>query len=78
MFHAAERDAEIADEPAVYPDGAGIDAFGHAMSATQVLGPDTGGEALIAVVGVADDFFFVVERRDRDDGSENFFTVCAT
>jgi len=40
-FHAAERDAEVADEPAVYPNCSGVNLFGDAMSAVQVLGPDT-------------------------------------
>src|SRR5437773_440396 len=40
LFHASERNAQIADEPAIYPDRAGIDSLGHAMGATQVLRPD--------------------------------------
>ena len=40
LFHAAKRDAEIAHEPAIHPDGAGINSFGHAMGAAQVLRPD--------------------------------------
>src|SRR5205807_705414 len=32
-FHAAEGDAEVAHEPAVYPDGAGVDLFRDAMGA---------------------------------------------
>ncbi len=40
-FHSTERDAEVADEPAVYPNCSGVNFFGDAMSAVQVLGPDT-------------------------------------
>jgi hypothetical protein len=31
LFHAAERDTEIADQPAIYPDRAGADSLGDAM-----------------------------------------------
>src|ERR1700731_4030037 len=34
LFHAAERDPKVADEPAVYPDSSGVDFFGDAMGAT--------------------------------------------
>src|SRR4051812_32778440 len=78
LFHAAEGNAEIADEPAVYPNGAGVNFFSDAMGAIEVLGPDTGGEAVIAVVRVADHFVFAVERRDGHDGPEDFFAVGAT
>ena len=40
LFHAAERDAEVAHEPAIYPDGAGVDFLSDAMGAIQVLRPD--------------------------------------
>ena len=40
LFHAAKRDAEIAHEPAIHPDSAGINSFGHAMGAAEVLRPD--------------------------------------
>src|SRR5207249_7484246 len=39
-FHAAERDAQVAHQPAVYPDGASVDLFCDAMGAIQVLRPD--------------------------------------
>src|SRR5437764_11880983 len=78
LFHAAEGDAQVAHEPAVYPDGAGVDFFGDAMGAIQALRPDARGQAVVGVVGVADDFFFVVERRDRDDRAEDFFAIDAT
>src|ERR1700680_2897619 len=77
-FHAAERNSKIADEPAVYPDSAGVNLFGDAMCAIQVLRPDARGKAVVGVVGVADYFLFLVERRDRDDRAEDFFTICAT
>src|SRR5260370_19931474 len=77
-FHSSERDTQVAREPAVYLNCAGVNLFGDAMGAIQVLGPDAGGETVIGVVGVADYFFFVVEWRDRDDGPENFFAISAT
>ena len=51
--------------------------FRDAMGAAQVLRPDARGEAVFDVVGVTDHFFFVVERRDRNDGAEDFFAICA-
>lgn len=40
LFHAAEGDAQVAHEPAIYPDGAGVDLFGDAMGAAEILRPD--------------------------------------
>ena len=45
------------------------------MGAAEVLGPHARGEAVIAVVRVADYFVFAVEWRDRNNGTENFFAV---
>ena len=45
------------------------------MGAIQVLRPDARGQAVLGVVGVADHFFFVVERRDRDDRAEDFLAI---
>src|ERR1041384_5355514 len=75
LLHATEGDAEITDEPAVYPDSAGVDFFGDAMGAAEVLCPDAGGEAVITIVRVTDDLVFAVERRDRHDRAEAFFTI---
>ena len=77
LFHAAERNAQIAHEPAVYPDCSSVNFLRDPMGAIQVLRPDARGQAVFVVVGVADDFFFVVERRDGDDRAENFFAVNA-
>ncbi len=33
LFHPAERDAQVAHQPAVHPDGAGVDLFRDAMGA---------------------------------------------
>src|SRR5471030_3239830 len=54
-----------------------MDAFRDAVRATQVLRPNAGGQAVVGVVGIPDHFLFVVERRDRDNWTENFFTICA-
>ena len=40
-FHAAEWDAEIAHQPTVHPNRAGVDLFGDAMGAAEVLRPNT-------------------------------------
>ena len=34
LFHAAKRNAQIADEPAIYPDCSRVDSLGNAMGAT--------------------------------------------
>ena len=77
LFHSAERNAEIANKPAIYPDCAGVDSLGDAMVAAQVLRPDARREAVFDVIGVIDYFFFAVEGRDCYDGPENFFAICA-
>ena len=77
LLHSAEWDAQIAHQPAIHPDGAGVDLFGNAMGAAQVLRPDTRGKTVIDVVGIADHFLFAVERRDRDDRAEDFFAIGA-
>ena len=77
LFHAPKRNAEIADEPAIHPDRAGVDSLGDTMGAAQVLRPDARREAVFDVIGVIDPFFFAVEGRDCYDGSENFFAICA-
>src|SRR5205823_6688003 len=48
-----------------------------AMSSSQVLGPDARGQSVLSVVSVTDHFFFVIERRDRDDRAEDFFAIGA-
>src|SRR5439155_25881482 len=40
LLHAAEGNAQVAHQPAVYPDGASVDLFCDAMGAIQVLRPD--------------------------------------
>src|SRR6185312_3829095 len=54
FLHAAEGDAQVADEPAVDPDGAGVDGAGDAVGTAQVVGPDHAGQAVPAVVGQTD------------------------
>src|SRR4051794_856138 len=77
-FHATEWDAQVAHEPAIYPNRAGVNALGHAVSPVQVLRPNAGGKAVFDVVGIANYFFFVVEGRDGDDRTENFLAIGAT
>src|SRR5205809_7244861 len=78
LLHAAEGNAQIAHQPAVYPDCAGMNFLRDAMSSSQVLGPDARGQAVLSIVSITDHFFFVVERRDRNNRTEDFFTVGAT
>src|SRR6266480_3643937 len=52
-LHAAERNSQVAHEPAVHPDCASMNFFGDAMCAIQVLRPNARSQAVIGVVGVA-------------------------
>lgn len=40
LFHTAEGDPQISHQPAIYPDCAGVNSFGNAMGAVEVLRPD--------------------------------------
>src|SRR5690349_6971763 len=40
LFHPAKRDAEIAHEPAIYPNGPGVNSLCNPMCAAEVLRPD--------------------------------------
>src|SRR3954447_25727185 len=73
LFHAAEGDAEVAEEPAVDPDGAGVEVRGDAVGAGEIARPHCRGEAVAGGVGEGDRVRFGVERRDRDDGAEDLF-----
>ena|SRR2546430_1769105 len=77
LFHAAKRHPQVAQQPAVHPHRAGVNPFCDAMGASQVLCPDAGAKAVVAVVRIGDHFFFVVEWRDGNNRAENFFAVCA-
>src|SRR5512133_1156985 len=77
LFHAAEWNAQIAHQPAIYPDRACVDSLGDAMGAAQVLRPDARREAVFDVIGVINHFFFAVEGRDCYNRAENFFAICA-
>jgi len=57
LFHSAERDAQVAHQPAVHPNGPGANLFSDTMGATEVLCPNTRRQAVIAIVGVIDHFF---------------------
>jgi hypothetical protein len=78
LFHAAERNAQVAHQPAIHPDRSGVNFFRDAMRAIQVLRPDARGQTVVGIVSVADHFIFVVERRDRDDRAEDLLAVDAT
>src|SRR5450759_5613940 len=52
-LHAAEGDAQVAYEPAIYPDRSGMNLFRDTMGAIQVLRPDARGQAVVGVVGIA-------------------------
>src|SRR5258706_6802912 len=64
LLHAAEGDAEVAEQPAVDPDRAGVEGRGHPVRAGEVACPDGGGEAIAGGVGEGDGFAFIVSRSD--------------
>ena len=35
LFHSAERNAEVAHQPAIYPHGASVNSFGDAMGTSE-------------------------------------------
>src|ERR1043165_4740126 len=73
LFHAAEWDAEVSEEPAVDPDGAAVDGGGDAVGAGEVAGPDARREAVARRVREGDRFGLAAERGDRHDGAEDLF-----
>ena len=77
LFHSAEGDAQIAQQPAVHPHCAGVDLFRDAVGAAQILCPDARGQPVVTIIGVIDHFFFFVEWGDGDDWAKNFFAICA-
>src|SRR5215203_1409897 len=76
LFHATEGDAQVADKPAVYPNGSGVNLLRDAMGPIQVLRPHAGGETVVTIIRIADHVLLVVERRNRDDRPEDLLAVC--
>src|SRR4051812_47434294 len=64
VLRAAERHAQVAQQPAVDPDRAAVDRRGDAMRALEVARPQRCGEAVARRVRERDRFLFVIERRD--------------
>src|ERR1051325_11295812 len=71
LAHAAEGYAKVAQEPAVDPDGAAVDCGGDAVGSLQVARPEARREAVLRRVRERDGLLFAVERRDRDDRTED-------
>ena len=61
----------VAEEPAVDPDGAGVEVCGDAVRAGEVARPDGGRQAVAGGVGEGNRFVFAIERCDGDDGAED-------
>ena len=73
LLGAAERGAQVAQEPAVDPGDAHVDCGGHAVRAFEVLGPDRGREAIAVGVGQRHDFGLGIEGADMAAGAKNLF-----
>jgi hypothetical protein len=71
LLEATEGHLGVELVVAVDPDGAGLELVGDGDGAGDVLGEDGGGEAVEAVVGLAEDVGFVGELGDDDDGAED-------
>src|ERR1700752_3494917 len=68
---AAERGAQVTQEPAVDPADAHLDLAGDAMRAAEVLRPHRGGETVVGGIGQRDGFLLGVEGRDVTAGAED-------
>src|SRR5262249_45601136 len=75
LLHAAERGAQVAEQPAIDPDGATLEAFGDTVGPVEVTSPQTCGKAILNTVGVVEQFVLAAEWRDRDDRAENLLLV---
>src|SRR5271168_2838097 len=72
LFVAAEGQCRINDGVAVAPYRASLDLGGQAVHGGQVLGPNTGAQAVAGVVGCLCDFVEVVEALRHHHRSKNF------
>ena len=68
---AAERSAEVADEEAVHPDGAGVQSGADPLRALLVARDEGGRQAEAGVVGHLDGLLFAGKGLDRQDRAEN-------
>src|SRR5690606_24402954 len=75
LAHAAERRAQVAHEPAVDPDDAGVDAGGEAVGAGEVARPDRRGQAVVDGIGQRQRLCIVVEGLQGRDRTEDFLAV---
>src|SRR5487761_2213873 len=71
LLRAAERGAQVAQEPAVDPADADFDFRGDAVRAREIGGPDGGREAVLRVVGEAHRLLLGGERVHVAAGPEN-------
>src|SRR5690625_4981604 len=69
--HSAPGQADIGRPIGVHPDRPGSESAGKAVRTGDVLGPDTGGEAVRGVVGKADRLFLVREGDHSSYGAED-------
>src|SRR5215472_10853062 len=76
-LHAAERRAQITQEPVVDPGDSHFHGTRHAMSALQVGSPDRGREAVASVVRQLHRLLFGVERRDVTHRAEDLLLDAA-
>src|SRR3569833_1472177 len=71
QLRSTERSTQIAQDPGVDPDDAGVDTGGHAPAAAEIAGPYGRGEPVRRVVCERKGLFFRVERRDVAAGTED-------
>src|SRR5208283_5352771 len=72
LLVAAKGQCRIDHGVAVAPDCAGLDLGGKAVHGGQILGPDTGTQAVAGVVGGFGDLLEVIESLRHHHGSEDF------
>src|SRR5215208_3781777 len=74
LLEAAEGGGDPYRRVGVDGDHTCLHATGYAQGAGAVLGPDRTREAVLCVVGLPYGVFFVLERYDGDDGTEDLFS----
>ena len=77
LLHAAERHAQVAQQPAVDPNRTALEMLGDAMRPRQVAGPQRRRKPIRRRVGPTDHVRLRLERCHGHDRAEDFFLIDA-
>src|SRR5258708_36292676 len=72
MFVTAEGRSGIEHIVGIDPDYAGFNLFRETMRASDIRGPDAGGETVDSFVSLLDQVVLILKRNHRDDRAEDF------